>query len=145
MAQTRYLSVLDLEALHIFIMEKTGNAPALLRERALLESAVMRPQMAAYYADADLIEQAALLAVGISQAQAFLEGNKRTALLAVDIFLRINGWRFIKGPLEIAQQLEAVATRKGNIDEATARFTDWLRTAVARDVASGDRSERPSR
>ena len=135
MAETRYLSVLDVEALHVFIMEKTGDAPSPLRERALLESAVVRPQMAAHYAGADLIEQAALLAVGISQAQAFLQGNKRTAFLAADVFLRANGWLFMGDPLEMGEQLAAVASRKGNIDEATARFTDWLRKAVVRDTA----------
>ena len=75
MPETRYLTALDGEALHVFIMEKTSDAPSLLRDRPLLESAVMRPQMAAYYADADLVEQCALLAVGISQAQAFVDGN----------------------------------------------------------------------
>lgn len=90
----------------------------------------MRPQMAAHYADADLVEQAALLAVGISQAQAFVEGNKRTAFIAADIFLQANGCLFTGNPLEMAHQLEAVATRKGREDEATARFTDWLRRHV---------------
>jgi len=90
----------------------------------------MRPRMAAHYADADLIEQAALLAVGISQAQAFVDGNKRTAFLAADVFLRANGCRFAGNPLEMAEQLEAIATRKGSEEEATARFVDWLRRQV---------------
>ena len=129
-ASPYYLTALDVEALHVFIMEKTGDAPSPLRERSLLESAVMRPRMAAHYADADLIEQAALLAVGISQAQAFVDGNKRTAFLAADVFLRANGCRFAGNPLEMAEQLEAIATRKGSEEEATARFVDWLRRQV---------------
>lgn len=130
MAQTRYLSVLDVEALHVFIMEKTGDPPSPLRDRRLLEAAVMRPQMAAHYANADLVEQAALLAVGISQTQSYVQGNKRTAFIAADVFLRLNGCLFTGNPLEMAQQLEAVATRKGSEDEATARFIDWLRQHV---------------
>lgn len=130
MSEPRYLTTLDVEALHVFIMEKTGSAPSLLRDRSLLESAVMRPQTAAYYGDADLVEQAALLAVGISQAQALVEGNKRTAFMAADVFLRTNGCLFTGDPLEMAYQLEAVATRGGSGDEATARFSDWLREHV---------------
>ncbi|MCL4371418.1 MAG: type II toxin-antitoxin system death-on-curing family toxin [Chloroflexi bacterium] len=130
MAQTRYLSVLDVEALHVFIMEKTGDPPSPLRDRRLPEAAVMRPQMAAHYANADLVEQAALLAVGISQTQSYVQGNKRTAFIAADVFLRLNGCLFTGNPLEMAQQLEAVATRKGSEDEATARFIDWLRQHV---------------
>ena len=130
MTETRYLSALDVEALHAFIMERTGSAPSPLRDRALLESAVMRPQMAAYYEDADLVRQCALLAVGISQAQAFVDGNKRAAFVAADVFLRANGYLFVGEPLEMARQLEAVASRAGSHEEATARFAEWLRGAV---------------
>lgn len=122
-----YLAALDVEALHVFIMEKTGGAPSFLWDRSLLESAVMRPQTAAHYADADLIEQCSLLAVGISQAQAFVEGNKRTAFNAADVFLRANGCLFTGDPLEMARQLEAVANRTGNEEAATLLFTQWLR------------------
>jgi death on curing protein len=129
-AETRYLSVLDVEALHVFIMERTGDPPSTLRDRGLLESAVMRPQMAAHYEDADLIQQASILAVGISQAQAYVQGNKRTAFIATDIFLRVNGYAFPGDSLEAARQLAAVASRTGSWEEATARFTEWLRERV---------------
>ena len=46
---------------------------SILRDENALASAVMRPQMAAHYEDADIIRSATLLAVGISQAQAFLD------------------------------------------------------------------------
>lgn len=130
MAQTRYLGVLDVEALHVFIMERTGDPPSQLRDRGLLEAAVMRPQMTAYYADADLVGQAALLAVSISQRQPYIQGNKRTAFIAADVLLRVNGCLFTGEPLEMGRQLEAIATREGSEDEATAHFTDWLRQHV---------------
>ncbi len=130
MAETRYLSVLDVESMHIFIMEKTGDAPSHLRDRALLEAAVMRPRMAAYYEDADLIQQAALLAIGISQAQAYIQGNKRTAFIAADLFLRLNGGIFQGDPLEMARRLAEVATRMESREEATAKFANWLRGQV---------------
>jgi death on curing protein len=134
MAGTRYLSVLDVEALHTFIMERTGDPPSSLRDRGLLEAALMRPQIAAHYREADLVEQAAVLAIGISQAQSYIQGNKqgnkRTAFIATDVFLRLNGCIFGGDPLEMARRLEAVATREGNEDEATARLADWLREHV---------------
>ncbi|TAK35883.1 MAG: type II toxin-antitoxin system death-on-curing family toxin [Chloroflexota bacterium] len=131
MPETRYLSALDVEALHVFIMEKTGDAPSPLRDRALLESAVIRAQMAAHYASADLVEQCVVLAVGISQAQAFVDGNKRTAFVAADVFLRVNGLLFSGDPLELARQLEAVASRAGSLEEATAGFVGWLRGHIS--------------
>src|SRR6266571_8653507 len=130
MAEIRYLTLADVLALHQTIMERFGLAPAPLRDEGSLESAVMRPRMAAYYSEADIIRQSALLAVGISQAQAFLDGNKRVAFAACDVFLRVNGLAFAGDPLELAMQLEALAERAGNLEEATDRFEAWLRTQV---------------
>ena len=126
-----YLSLADVVALHHAVMDRTGYAPAPLRAERLLDSAVQRPRMAAYYEDADLIRQAALLAVGIAQAQASLDGNKRTAYAALDVFLRLNGLAFSADPISLAQQLEAVATRTDSIDAATGRLENWLRERVA--------------
>jgi death-on-curing protein len=36
--------------------------------------------------------QAAILAHGIAQSQSFIDGNKRTALIAMTTFLALNGW-----------------------------------------------------
>ena len=90
----------------------------------------MRPQMAAYYEGADLVRQATLLTVGISQAQAYIQGNKRTAFIAADVFLRANGCHFGGDPLEVARRLAAVANRAGTEGDATADLTQWLREQV---------------
>jgi len=127
MVEIHYLSLADVLALHQAMMEKFGVGPAPLREEGLLESAIMRPRMAAYYNEVDLIRQAALLAVGISQAQAFLDGNKRTALAACDVFLRLNGITIGGDPIDLALQLEGVAERTDNLEAATDRFESWLR------------------
>ncbi len=124
------LSVADVRALHIEVMERTGFPPAPVRDENLLEAAMMRPQMAAHYEQADLVRQAALLATGISQAQAFVDGNKRTAYAACDVFLRINRFVYSGAPVELARQLELVAERSDTISEATDRFEAWLRKHV---------------
>jgi death on curing protein len=130
MSEIRYLSLADVLALHQAMMEKFGFASAPLRDEGMLESAIMRPRMVAYYSEADIIRQAALLAVGISQAQAFVDGNKRTAFAASDVFLRLNGLAFAGDPIELAMQLEAIAARTGNLENATDRFEEWLRKQV---------------
>ena len=71
-----------------------------------------------------------MLALGISQAQGFLDGNKRTAFITADVFLRANGRLFSGDPLELARQLEAAAAREGSAAEAAPRFTAWLREYV---------------
>jgi len=124
---TDYLDLADALALHAAVMESTGAGPAALRNEALLEAALMRPQMAAYYDQAGLIRQFALLALGVAQAQAFIDGNKRTAFACADAFLRLNGLAYAGDPVELGQQLEAVAQREGSVEEATERFEAWLR------------------
>jgi death on curing protein len=64
-----------------------------LRDRGGLESALARPRhYAAYQDEPDLALLAAVLAHGIAAGQKFIEGNKRTALVALDLFLRLNGY-----------------------------------------------------
>ncbi len=130
MAQTEHLSLAEVIAIHESAMRRLGAEPKALRDEGLLESAVMRPQMAAYYEGADVVRQAALLGVGISQAQAFLDGNKRTAYLALNTFLRMNGWRYSGDRLELAQQFEQIADRSSKPDQATDAFEAWLRENV---------------
>jgi death on curing protein len=63
-----------------------------LRSRDALEAALARPRWYAQYGEADLARQAALLAHGIAETQPFIEGNKRTALGTMLIFLDWNGY-----------------------------------------------------
>lgn len=130
----RHLSLADVEALHVEMMRAMGWQPAPLRGggEALLDSAIMRPQMAEHYEDADILRQAALLAVGISQAQAFLDGNKRTGLFAMVTFLEANACSLSFDDLEMARELEKVAERTDSLEVATERFEEWLRDLARR-------------
>jgi death-on-curing protein len=111
------------------MMRGIGWAPSPMRGggEGLLDSAIMRPQMAEHYESADLIRQAALLAVGISQAQAFVDGNKRTALYVAVTFMEVNGIVLRFDDLEAAHALEKVAERTDSLEMATDRFEAWLR------------------
>ena len=63
-----------------------------LRNEVGLSGALGWPQNYAHYQGADIALQAAVLAHGIAEGQHFLEGNKRTALVALRTFLSINGY-----------------------------------------------------
>jgi death on curing protein len=87
-----YLAVEDVLAFHADIFDYS-DAEARLRLRApeILESALARPEQYAYYQEADLALQAAILAHGIAEGQPFIDGNKRTAAIALAVFLDVNG------------------------------------------------------
>jgi death on curing protein len=129
-AQLRYPTLAEVIAVHEKVMRGLAEAPRPLRDEGLLESALTRPQMAAYYEEADIIRQATLLGTGISQVQAFLDGNKRTAFQTLDASLWVNGWEFIGEPLELARRFEQIAERSSESDEAIGAFEAWLRHYV---------------
>ncbi len=129
-APLRYPTLAEVIAIHEKVMRGLREAPRPLRDEGLLESALTRPQMAAYYEGADIIRQATLLGTGISQAQAFLDGNKRTAFQTLDAFLWVNGREFVGEPLALARQFERFAERSNEPDEAIDAFEGWLREYV---------------
>jgi death on curing protein len=133
--ETRYLSAEDVVALHDDILDRMGSPFSPVLDNGKLDSAVARCRNAAHYEEADLIRQAVLLAVAISQSQAFLDGNKRAAYYAADVFLRINGQVYIGPPLEMALHLEAIAIAQGDAREARVNhFERWLRGQVVSDT-----------
>lgn len=82
-----FLTVVDILAIHADQIERFGGAPG-LRDAGILEAALFRPQTGYY---ADVIEEAAALWESLSQGHPFVDGNKRTALAAMHVFLAING------------------------------------------------------
>jgi death-on-curing protein len=105
------------------IAEHGGSAG--LRDGALLESALARPQqLHAYGSPApDLADLAAALAYGLARNHAFVDGNKRTAHVAYRTFLTLNGAELVETDEEKYVQMLALA--EGKIAEAD--FAAWLR------------------
>ncbi|AWV07671.1 type II toxin-antitoxin system death-on-curing family toxin [Marilutibacter maris] len=99
-----------------------------VRDEGLLESALARPLQAQAYGDPppDLADLAAALAHGLARNHPFVDGNKRTAAVACETFLLLNGARLRASDLELYPQYIALAD--GSLDEAG--FADWLRAHV---------------
>ena len=64
-----------------------------IRDESLLDSALAKPQnVFAYDEHAAIFRLAASHAFGIARNHAFVDGNKRTALVVCRTFLYANGW-----------------------------------------------------
>lgn len=109
-------------SLHDEMITAIGGAAG-LRDVSLLESAVARPANAEAYAGADVLEAAASLAQGLVQNHAFVDGNKRTALLALKVMLAMNGYDFDPPEDEEVEAMVRLANRE--IPEEV--FTVWVR------------------
>jgi len=125
-----YLTLLDVVAIHERVMRAGGFQPRPLLRPELLESALYRPQQAAHYEAADIIQQAALLAVAISKAQAFEDGNKTTAFACLDLFLRDNGYILHRAQRAVADALIQIAVDREARVQAVANLEALLRENI---------------
>ncbi|TPK69177.1 type II toxin-antitoxin system death-on-curing family toxin [Mesorhizobium sp. B2-4-19] len=104
------------ESLHAEQLRLHGGAAG-IRDEGMLESALHRPQQRENYGEPDLCELAAAYLFGIAN-HPFVDGNKRTAFAAADLFLYFNGFSVEAEQQDIIQLVLMVAA--GEIDEAGA-------------------------
>jgi death-on-curing protein len=121
-----YLDLADLLDLYGAVIGGTSQqARNQLRDQSGLEGALGRPRAYAYYQDADLALQGAVLAHGIAEGQTFIDGNKRLALLATLTFLELNGY-YVEAPeTELANWIRsAPAPRRSSSRDPSATRCD---------------------
>ncbi len=87
-SEVAFLSLDEALAIHDRLIETFGG-PRGVRDPGLLESALYRPRSGYYN---DLAEMAAALFESLLMNHPFVDGNKRVAFFATDVFLRMNGW-----------------------------------------------------
>jgi len=94
-----------------------------LRDAGMLESALDRPKNRWVYEQAELAELAAAYAFGIARNHPFVDGNKRTALLALYTFLGLNGIDFVVAEADAASIILSLAA--GEVSEES--LARWIR------------------
>ncbi len=116
-----YLTVADVLGMHTVLMQRYGGAAG-VRDPGALEAALYRPQTGYYE---DTVAEAAALLESLAVNHPFIDGNKRIAFAAADVFLRINGWRLQREPALIhAELMQMFETGTFNI----AHLEPWLRS-----------------
>ena len=96
-----YLTVADVLGMHTVLIQRYGGLPG-VRDPGALEAALYRPQTGDYK---DTIEQAAALMESLAINHPFVDGNKRLAFAATDVFLRINGFKLNRKPAQIYAEI----------------------------------------
>lgn len=109
-------------AVHAEQLAEHGGAEG-LRDEGLFDSALARPQQLANYGEPDVADLAACYAFGLARNHPFIDGNKRTAFVAAQLFLRLNGWRIHTDLVEVTIKMLQLAA--GDLSEAD--YADWLR------------------
>ncbi|QDC02990.1 type II toxin-antitoxin system death-on-curing family toxin [Mesorhizobium sp. 8] len=118
-----FLTRAVVEAFHAEQLRRHGGAVG-LRDANILESALARPENRATYGTPTVHELAAAYVYGLARNHAFIDGNKRTAIVAAGAFLLLNGYGLTANDAELYTFTMGIAA--GEIDEpgATAFFRD---------------------
>ncbi len=118
-----YLSPEQILFLHARLIEETGGGHG-LRDLALLESAMSRPQATFGGQDlyTDLFAKAAVLMESLIRNHPFVDGNKRTGIAAAALFLIQNGRRLAASNVEV----EAFVLRVVEAKPDVAEIAGWL-------------------
>ena len=118
----RWLSSALIHAVHDEQLAEHGGGAG-VRDANLLESALARPQQLAHYGEPDVAALAASYGFGIARNHPFIDGNKRTAFVAVELFLALNGTDLIASDADAVVHMLALAA--GRLSEAD--FAQWIR------------------
>lgn len=98
----KYLTAEQVLFIHARLIEETGGAHGVL-SLGLLQSAVARPQASFDGQDLypDLFSKAAALFESLIGNHDFVDGNKRTAITAAGLFLRLNDYHLTASNQEL--------------------------------------------
>jgi death-on-curing protein len=108
-------------AIHDEQLAEHGGQPG-VRDRGLLESALGRPKNQFAYGETSTVRLAASYAFGMSRNHPFLDGNKRTSLVAAEIFLELNGLELVATDAQCVTTFLSLAA--GDLTEE--QLADWI-------------------
>jgi death-on-curing protein len=117
-------------AFHDRLIAEHGGAGG-IRDEAMLESALARPQNLIAYGKPNLFDLAACYAFGLVKNHPFVDGNKRIGFAVAVLFVELNGWRFAASEVEVV--LRTLALAAGEISESS--YAEWMKdnSAAAHD------------
>ena len=125
MAEPVWVDFEVLLAIHDEQIAEHGGVPG-IRDRGLLESAMARPRNQFAYAEESLARLAAQYAFGLSRNHPFIDGNKRTSLAVLELFLLLNGHELTATDAECVTTFLALAAGDVTEDQLAAWVADHL-------------------
>ena len=124
MKEPIWINLRVIKAFHDRQIKEHGGLPGLRDDRLLL-SALSRPENAYHYSNPkpDVAELAAAYGFGLAKNHPFNDANKRTALIAMRLFLKLNGYDLAAPPDEKYKTIIRVAAS----DVSKEELAQWIR------------------
>lgn len=111
--------------IHKKLIEEFGGIHG-LRDEGALESALAAAENRAYYENADIAICAATYAYHLTQAHAFIDGNKRIAAAISEIFLEINDVKLNATNEQIVDLFLSIASGEKSRNDIEQIFFQWI-------------------
>ncbi|MGH9927866.1 MAG: type II toxin-antitoxin system death-on-curing family toxin [Pyrinomonadaceae bacterium] len=124
----RFPDTLDVLTVHARLISETGGTGG-IRDAGLLESALAAAEKRHNYEAADVVSCAATYAYHLTQAHAFIDGNKRMAAAITETFLETNGVQLIMTNGEIVQLFLQIASGTVSRDQIEHILREKVRIA----------------
>jgi death-on-curing protein len=116
----------DVLRIHATLIAETGGTAG-LRDESLLESALAAVENRHRYESADVVRCAATYAYHLTQAHAFVDGNKRVAAAITESFLETNGLELAMSDHEIVDIFLAIASSSLGRDQIEQRLREKVK------------------
>lgn len=110
---------------HSWLIDRYGGSQG-LRDEGALESSLAAAQNRHFYEEADFVVCAATYAYHLSQAHAFIDGNKRIAAAISELFLNINGLHLKATSEEVINLFLGIAAGEVSRDQVEQIFAQWV-------------------
>jgi death on curing protein len=105
-----FLTLDEVLKVHTRSLAEHGGSEG-IRDQGLVDSALASAKNTFYYGHGDLFDVAASYGFHLAESQAFLDGNKRTAVAAAMVFLALNGtyaqpakWELYLAMIKVAEK-----------------------------------------
>jgi death-on-curing protein len=126
MTEPKWIPETAVRLMHDALIREHGGSYGILDE-GLLASTLAKPKNLFHYGqNATLFDLAAAYGYGFVKNHSFIDGNKRVALVAVDVFLQMNGFELVAAESEAAAFFLDLAASLGAPEQDQARLSQWI-------------------
>ncbi len=124
--EPRWLTYEQVIAIHSRQLRRFGGAPG-LRDEGMLRSALERPLNKWHDEQAEIVGLAAAYGFGLAKNHAFVDGNRRIAIITMAAFLRKNEVRFAPDQAQATAMMLSLAA--GEVSEQS--LARWIAENIA--------------
>ncbi len=126
MSEPKWIPENAIRLMHDALIREHGGSYGIL-DMGILASTLAKPKnLFCYGQNVTLFDLAAAYGYGFVKNHCFIDGNKRVALTAVDVFLQLNGFELVADEAEAAAFFLNLAASLDSPEAEQSRLSQWI-------------------